>query len=354
MTAVLCAIIDTSTDIVVNITFADPITFTPPAGDIIIASNTAGIGWSYDPSTGDFSPPPPTLTDEMNNLENTYYAALITVAGNQYSAGQAASFLPQVITAMEAPATDTLMIFDVNGTEVNITAADIITLYLAMFNQSNAITYATAQVSSAIAANTITTNLQVDTAFATAYAAAPQVSSMTTAASLAATATALAATVAGKVDKITGKGLSTNDLTAALLIKLNALAVQLQADYAETNSASLDFVKNKPKTFVGAPGTAPVLRASPINYIGTATVSSGSVVIQLTDTGLSTGGALFANGIDTVNAWINGVNASFIPVLTNGNKTLTISEDAITSVLGILSLTAPSNGVTVDVDIKGW
>lgn len=57
----------------------------------------------------------------------------------------------------------------------------------------------------------------------------------------------------GKVDKVTGKGLSTNDFTAALLNKLNGIAtgaeVNVQADWSSTDSASDAFIKNKPSSF---------------------------------------------------------------------------------------------------------
>ena len=60
-------------------------------------------------------------------------------------------------------------------------------------------------------------------------------------------------TVSNKVDKVSGKGLSTNDFTAALLNKLNGIAagaeVNVQADWSSTDSASDAFIKNKPASF---------------------------------------------------------------------------------------------------------
>ena len=60
-------------------------------------------------------------------------------------------------------------------------------------------------------------------------------------------------TVSNKVDKVSGKGLSTNDFTAALLNKLNGIAagaeVNVQADWNITDSASDAFIKNKPASF---------------------------------------------------------------------------------------------------------
>ena len=60
-------------------------------------------------------------------------------------------------------------------------------------------------------------------------------------------------TVSNKVDKVSGKGLSTNDFTAAILNKLNGIAagaeVNVQADWSSTDSASNAFIKNKPSSF---------------------------------------------------------------------------------------------------------
>lgn len=53
-----------------------------------------------------------------------------------------------------------------------------------------------------------------------------------------------------KVDKVSGKGLSANDFTTALLNKLNGIAsgaeVNVQADWNVTDSSSDAFIKNKP------------------------------------------------------------------------------------------------------------
>ena len=53
--------------------------------------------------------------------------------------------------------------------------------------------------------------------------------------------------------KVTGKGLSSNDFSAALLNKLNSIAdgaeVNVQADWNNTDSASDAFIKNKPASF---------------------------------------------------------------------------------------------------------
>lgn len=65
-----------------------------------------------------------------------------------------------------------------------------------------------------------------------------------------ATASDLATGLAGKVDKVAGKGLSTNDFTNTLKDKLDGIAsgaeVNVQIDWNQTDSTKDDFLKNKP------------------------------------------------------------------------------------------------------------
>jgi hypothetical protein len=64
------------------------------------------------------------------------------------------------------------------------------------------------------------------------------------------TITAMNTALEGKVDKVEGKGLSTNDFTDALLTKLNGIAegaeVNVQADWNQTDTTADDYIKNKP------------------------------------------------------------------------------------------------------------
>lgn len=54
-------LIDTSTNIVINVVWwnGDTNAWQPPEGTIAIQSDTAGIGWLYDPATGTFTDPNP-------------------------------------------------------------------------------------------------------------------------------------------------------------------------------------------------------------------------------------------------------------------------------------------------------
>lgn len=59
--------------------------------------------------------------------------------------------------------------------------------------------------------------------------------------------------LANKVDKVSGKGLSTNDFTTTLKNKLDGIAsgaeVNVQANWTQTNTTADDYIKNKPSTF---------------------------------------------------------------------------------------------------------
>ena len=54
----------------------------------------------------------------------------------------------------------------------------------------------------------------------------------------------------GKVDKVSGKGLSTEDYTTAEKTKLSGIAtgaeVNVQSNWTQTNTAADDYIKNKP------------------------------------------------------------------------------------------------------------
>lgn len=68
------------------------------------------------------------------------------------------------------------------------------------------------------------------------------------------------AALSNKVDKVSGKGLSTNDFTTALLNKLNGITagaeVNVQSDWSESDDTSDAFIKNKPN-IPGASSTTP-------------------------------------------------------------------------------------------------
>ncbi len=88
------------------------------------------------------------------------------------------------------------------------------------------------------------------------------------------------------------------------------------------------------------------------------TVSSGSVVVYLTDNGLVSGNALFPNEVfeELFFAKVNdtALNPLFSWTVTNSNKTLTIICKQLTSVLGVLGFTTNlTNGTTVYLSIAG-
>lgn len=62
--------------------------------------------------------------------------------------------------------------------------------------------------------------------------------------------TAVAQAISTKVDKVTGKGLSTNDFTNADKTKLNGIETgaeaNVQADWTQTDTTADDYIKNKP------------------------------------------------------------------------------------------------------------
>lgn len=155
---------------------------------------------------------------------------------------------------------------------------------------------------------------------------------------------------------INGHALSSNitvaysDLTGLPSIP----AAQVSSDWSATSGVAQ--ILNKPKVYNLNSGASPSLRANPVEVTGSATVSSGSIVIYLTADGTSTGTALFPNGIDYMKAEVSSATASYnyAYTLSNSNKTLTIGVDTVTVALGLISFNSAANGVSVNIFIKGY
>lgn len=154
-------------------------------------------------------------------------------------------------------------------------------------------------------------------------------------------AAALATTVGNKVDKVSGKGLSTNDFTGTLKTKLDGIE-----DGAQKRKAVAGITLTN--------GVFPVFKNVSVS-------SAGSAVFHLTDDGLSTGSPLFAVGgplLDSLNVWVNDATAAFqwSAVFSNSNKTLTVTINKLTTaniLSGILGQTGAPVSTVVRMSIWG-
>ena len=122
-----------------------------------------------------------------------------------------------------------------------------------------------------------------------------------------------------KVDKVEGKGLSTNDFTNDLKTKLEGIAagaeVNVQADWDETDKNSDAFIKNKPANLV-----------QDANYVHTDKNYTTAEKTKLE--GVEAGAQV--NVIEAIN--VNGVDAT----IADKKATITIPE-ATTSASGVMS-----------------
>lgn len=117
-----------------------------------------------------------------------------------------------------------------------------------------------------------------------------------------------------------------------------------------TINATLSALPAVPKVYNGT-----TIRTVPVEYTNSATISGGTVVFQLTTTGLSSGTALFSN-VDYMKAEVSDANAAYnySYALTNGGKTLTVTVNKATSVLlGLIQFNSASNGSVVNIFVKG-
>lgn len=108
----------------------------------------------------------------------------------------------------------------------------------------------------------------------------------------------------------------------------------------------------------GYEGTTQHLGAFPI--FKSLAVSSGTAIFNLTNDGLSTGTALFPNGViaDSVNATVSDATASYQMswAFSNSNKTLTVTANKLTTaniLSGILGQSAANSSV-VKLSVWGY
>lgn len=101
-------------------------------------------------------------------------------------------------------------------------------------------------------------------------------------------------TVTNKVDKVSGKQLSTNDYTTAEKDKLDKIAagaeINVQSDWDVTDTAADSYIKNKP-TIPTVPGTIKnpyALKANGKTYDGSAAIDMGTMGVAYGGTGATT------------------------------------------------------------------
>lgn len=138
-------------------------------------------------------------------------------------------------------------------------------------------------------------------------------------------------------------------------------AAQIQSDWNQSSTSSIDFVKNKPSIPIpqqAYEGTT--LRSGAFPIIKSATVASGVAIFNLTADGTSGGTALFTNGIilDSINLYVNDATAAYqmSVVFSNSNKTITVTANKLTTaniLTGILGQ-ASANGAVVKLQIWGY
>lgn len=138
-------------------------------------------------------------------------------------------------------------------------------------------------------------------------------------------------------------------------------SAQVQSDWAQTSSGSVDYVKNKNQSWRSG-----VRKNTVIEYMSSAAVSGGSVTFNLTDDGTSAGNAIASTWFkESASFWVedNTATYQFGTFTVSANKkqvTATITKlNATSTILSLISVltgltfVSPANGVTVYLAIKG-
>ena len=176
---------------------------------------------------------------------------------------------------------------------------------------------------------------------------------------------------ANKVDKVTGKGLSTNDFTNALLTKLNGIEsgaeVNVQSNWNETDSTSDAYIQNKPtiptKTseLTNDSGyVSGVDHASASNW-GTVTFTSNEPGVGYATIGYSSNGSNTTSKLAKVDSSTNTISGDVLPSptsTTKGGVTISDESDGSLAIGGykVAPLVAPMNKISSSFlpDVDKW
>ena len=163
--------------------------------------------------------------------------------------------------------------------------------------------------------------------------------------------------ISGKVDKVSGKGLSTNDFTTTLKNKLDGIAtgaeVNVQANWNQTDTSADDYIKNKPTLFSGNYNdlsNKPTIPTIPSLSKGT-TNGSGNAVTDIAVSGHTvtlTKGATFLTQHQDISGKQDKITSSNkLPYsLISGTPTIPTSNNQLTNGAGYQTASQVSNAIS--------
>lgn len=144
-----------------------------------------------------------------------------------------------------------------------------------------------------------------------------------------------------KVDKVSGKGLSTNDFTDAMQTKLTGIAagaeVNVQSDWNVTSTSSDAYIKNKPSL-----GTAASKNWTSNISNSSATIPTSSVVYNANEARKTTEASLLNKGSKNI-LKITASSTGIFTVNSDGTITINGSTGSSNSVLKLGKVTGSAN-----------
>jgi len=170
-------VVDVATNIVVNVIEADE-TFDPGEPDYIkVQDDNVQIGWLYDPINGTVSAPPVAPIDELYLLRDTQANEGVTVNSIVYLVDDIPYLMAdymQVVASLSATGNRTIERYD--SSTVNLSPADLMSIYDQLLQLRSSLLYAFSTVKAAIDLDTITLAEEVDIAYPIAFSEAPSLS----------------------------------------------------------------------------------------------------------------------------------------------------------------------------------
>ena len=167
----------------------------------------------------------------------------------------------------------------------------------------------------------------------------------------------LSTALGGKVDAVTGKGLSTNDFTDLLLTKLNGIAdgaeVNVQADFNQTNAAADSFILNKPTDLTDL-SLHNVTDLSDVLSAGSGYIITDAERLKLTNSGVNSTTNVITDGTNSITVTPQARTIEFVGTSNEVEVSPTGAQDLTadrTFTVGLPNDVTIGNNLTVTDDL---
>lgn len=163
--------------------------------------------------------------------------------------------------------------------------------------------------------------------------------------------------ITGKVDKVSGKGLSTNDFTTTLKNKLDGIAsgaeVNVQSDWSQTTTTADDYIKNKP-TIPSANSTATNIKMDGTQSAGSLATFAKADHVHPTDTSRAPLASPALTGTPTAPTATAGTNTTQIATTAFVKAAVDAAATGAVAYQGTVPISGQTGGFAPTNTTAGW